>query len=153
MFLNNIYISSFLWQQSTSSERERNQGLLQGSSSGSLPDNVFFTNIAHHQFQFTGSTTTSNEMRILAALSSSEHFPNEEEMRKTKGEGGRPIQGDQYRIWNSVPCPSDLPYPPTGVSILRYIHITIWINNSYFWWIYKKLGPFYKKLLKGRQDL
>ena len=29
----------------------------------------------------------------------------------------------------------------------------MWINNSYFWWIYKKLGPFYKKTPERKAGL
>ena len=36
--------------------------------------------------------------------------------------------------------------PKTGVSILRYINISILIKYSNFSGFYKKLGPFYKKL-------
>ena len=35
--------------------------------------------------------------------------------------------------------------PPPGVSILRYISISILIKYSNFSRFYKKMGPFYKK--------
>ena len=41
---------------------------------------------------------------------------------------------------------NQLHHPVTGVSILRYIGISIPIKYSNFSGFYKKLGPFYKKL-------